>query len=104
MKFLDFISIEQSSATPTNAHLTVNIFFRMDDHMQQTLIDQQRQRRLRHKQQLNKPQIKYQLKNRKKEEQFKHELRHYQQRYETINKQQMDDEPDEKWKFYQHSR
>ncbi|KAL3997156.1 hypothetical protein ACH3XW_9695 [Acanthocheilonema viteae] len=69
--------------------------------------DQQHQRTLRHKQQLNEQQIKRELQNRENEGQFRYELRRYQQRYQLANERQqfsMDDEPDEKWKFYQHSR
>ncbi|VDK75295.1 unnamed protein product [Litomosoides sigmodontis] len=73
-------------------------------HIQRLRFNQQRQRRLRHKQPLNEQQITSQLKNRKKGEQFGSELGWHQQRYKTISEQQMDDEADEKWEFYQHSR
>lgn len=86
--------------------LPFDTFFRVD-RSQQLWFDQQHQRILRHKQQLNEQQIKRRLQNHGNEEQLRYGLRQYQQRYQTANEQQQfskDDEPVEKWKFYHYSR
>uniref|UniRef100_A0A1I7W3Y5 Yippee domain-containing protein n=1 Tax=Loa loa TaxID=7209 RepID=A0A1I7W3Y5_LOALO len=100
-------------------------------HNQRLRFEQQRQRILRHKQQLREQQIKRELQNREHEEELRYEQQQYEQKYQMIDEQQQqqqqqhhhhhqqqqhhhqqqqqlfamdDDEPDEKWKFYQHSR
>lgn len=76
-------------------------------HNEQSQFDPQRQRILRHKQQLHEQEIKRELENHENDEQLKYEQQRYEQRYGAVNEQQqssIDDEPDEKWKFYQYSR
>uniref|UniRef100_A0A8R1XY80 Uncharacterized protein n=1 Tax=Onchocerca volvulus TaxID=6282 RepID=A0A8R1XY80_ONCVO len=71
---------------------------------QQSQYNQQYQQLLHHRQQ----QIKRKLQNlENEEERLRYEQQQYEQKYPTANEQQpfsMDDEPDERWKFYQHSR
>ncbi|VDO38939.1 unnamed protein product [Brugia timori] len=66
---------------------------------QRLRFEQQRQRILRHKQQLHEQQIKRELQNRKSEEKLRYEEQQHEQHQFS-----MDDEPDEKWKFYRYSR
>ncbi|MCP9259851.1 hypothetical protein DINM_003205 [Dirofilaria immitis] len=82
---------------------------RLIDHNQQLQFYQQYQRVLRHKQQ----QIKREQQKLKNREQLKYKQQQkYEQNYLARNEQQqqqfskfsMDDEPDERWKFYQYSR
>ncbi|EJW77211.1 hypothetical protein WUBG_11879, partial [Wuchereria bancrofti] len=78
---------------------------------QRLRFDQQHQRILRHKQQLHEQQTKRELQKRKNEEKLRYEQQQQQQqhgqRYPAVYEEHqfsMDDEPDEKWKFYQYSR
>ncbi|VDO47545.1 unnamed protein product [Onchocerca flexuosa] len=80
--------------------ITFDKFFRIYDN-QQARNDQEYQQFLHHRQQ----QIKRKLENlENEEERLRYEKQQYEQKYPMANELQqfsMDDEPDERWKFYQ---